>query len=182
MTFKPINLSAYTLPFPGQSKWPQSGLVRGYHLHPPRWWICVFDGGHGLVQPQDSVLGVVQQHGCKLLHQGNETRPASNPAPLVMNSDQGSQFTGQEWIGLLKQHGIQISMDGKGRALDNAFVERFWRSLKYEEVYRREYANYRDAQRHIEAYIDLYNHRRPHSSLDGSTPAEIHHAEQKRVA
>lgn len=107
---------------------------------------------------------------------------ASNPAPLVMNSDQGSQFTGQEWIGLLKQHGIQISMDGKGRALDNAFVERFWRSLKYEEVYRREYANYRDAQRHIEAYIDLYNHRRPHSSLDGSTPAEIHHADQKRAA
>ena len=107
---------------------------------------------------------------------------ASNPTPLVMNSDQGSQFTGQDWIGLLKQHRIRISMDGKGRALDNAFVERFWRSLKYEEGYRREYANYRDAQIHIQAYMQLYNYRRPHSALDGSTPAEIHHAHQKRAA
>ena len=66
---------------------------------------------------------------------------ASNPAPLVMNSDQGSQFTGQDWIGLLKQHRIRISMDGRGRAFDNIFVERLWRSLKYEEIYLNDYGS-----------------------------------------
>jgi putative transposase len=107
---------------------------------------------------------------------------ASNPTPWVMNTDQGSQFTGQQWTGLLQKRQIKISMDGKGRALDNVFVERFWRSLKYEEVYRREYEDYQDAKRHIKAYIKLYNHRRPHSGLGGKNPAEVHQMQSTLAA
>ena len=94
--------------------------------------------------------------------------------PEVFNTDQGCQFTSSEWIGALKGHGIRISMDGRGRALDNAFVERLWRSLKYEEVYRREYHGVADLRHHLGVYIEFYNHERPHSSLEGQTPAEIH--------
>lgn len=102
------------------------------------------------------------------------TAIALNGPPEVMNTDQGSQFTGDDWIGVLKSHHIKISMDGRGRALDNVFVERFWRTLKYEEVYRREYTGIADARRHIRAYIETYNTRRPHSSLDDRTPARVH--------
>ncbi len=94
--------------------------------------------------------------------------------PAVMNTDQGSQFTGDEWIRVLKQHGVKISMDGRGRALDNVFVERFWRTLKHEEVYRREYSGITHARKHLDHYIDTYNTRRPHSSLDDRTPARVH--------
>ncbi len=94
--------------------------------------------------------------------------------PKVFNTDQGCQFTSSEWTKALKSHDIRISMDGRGRALDNAFVERLWRSLKYEEVYRREYTSVADLQHHLGAYFEFYNHRRPHSSLEGLTPAEVH--------
>ena len=94
--------------------------------------------------------------------------------PEVMNTDQGSQFTGDDWITVLKNHDIKISMDGRGRALDNVFVERFWRTLKYEEVYRREYAGIADARKHLANYIEIYNTRRPHSSLNDRTPARVH--------
>ena len=94
--------------------------------------------------------------------------------PEIMNTDQGSQFTGDDWINVLKSHDIRISMDGRGRALDNVFVERFWRTLKYEEVYRREYAGIADAREHMGDYIETYNTRRPHSSLEDRTPARVH--------
>jgi putative transposase len=95
-------------------------------------------------------------------------------APEVMNTDQGSQFTGDDWITVLKAHRIRISMDGRGRALDNVFVERFWRTLKYEEVYRREYSGIANARKHLTDYIETYNTRRPHSSLNDRTPARVH--------
>lgn len=94
--------------------------------------------------------------------------------PEVMNTDQGSQFTGDDWISVWKSHHIKISMDGRGRALDNVFVERFWRTLKYEEVYRREYSGITDARRHIRSYIETYNTRCPHSSFEDRTPAQAH--------
>lgn len=94
--------------------------------------------------------------------------------PEIFNTDQGCQFTSEEWTTVLKAHGVKISMDGRGRALDNVFVERLWRSLKYEEVYRREYASLSDTRHHIGAYFKRYNERRPHSSLDGHTPSEAH--------
>lgn len=98
--------------------------------------------------------------------------------PDVFNSDQGSQFTSPEYIKLVGGAGVQVSMDGKGRATDNIFTERFWRSLKYEEVYLNEYASPREARRGIGSYIDFYNHERPHQALGYMTPAEAYFGEE----
>jgi putative transposase len=90
--------------------------------------------------------------------------------PDVFNTDQGSQFTGAAFTGVLIKNGIAISMDGKGAWRDNVFVERLWRSVKYEEVYLRAYDTASEARASIGRYFDFYNCRRPHSSLDGTTP------------
>ncbi len=91
-------------------------------------------------------------------------------SPEIFNADQGSQFTSFAFTGTLKQAGTKISMDGKGRWMDNVFIERLWRSLKYEEVYLKAYDSVSVACASIGRYLDLYNGRRPHSSLDGTTP------------
>ena len=102
--------------------------------------------------------------------------------PAVMNTDQGSQFTSDAWTGELERLAVAISMDGRGRALDNAFIERLWRSVKYEEVYLREYGDLPDSRRHLSVYFEFYNHRRPHSSLGDQTPAEAHGEPQRKEA
>lgn len=94
--------------------------------------------------------------------------------PRIQNSDQGVQFTSCEYVQLLQDKGIEISMSGKGRCWDNIFVERFWRSLKYEEVYLKEYQNTEEAYENIANYIELFNNERPHSSLNYRTPAEVY--------
>jgi len=91
-------------------------------------------------------------------------------APEIFNTDQGSQFTSMEFTGLLKQHGIRISMDGKGCWRDNVYVERLWRTIKYEEVYLHAYDAVAAAREGLDRYIRFYNQRRPHSALDGVTP------------
>lgn len=91
-------------------------------------------------------------------------------APEIFNTDQGSQFTSMEFTGLLKQHGIRISMDGKGCWRDNVYVERLWRTIKYEEVYLHAYDTVAAAREGLGRYIRFYNQRRPHSALDGVTP------------
>ena len=90
--------------------------------------------------------------------------------PDICNTDQGSQFTGAAFTGVLIKNGIAISMDGKGAWRDNIFVERLWRSIKYEEVYLHAYDSVSEARNSIGRYLDFYNGRRPHSSLDGATP------------
>ncbi len=90
--------------------------------------------------------------------------------PEIFNTDQGSQFTDHAFIAVLDKHGVRISMDGRGRWRDNVIVERFWRSIKYEEIYLHAYADGREATAGIGRYIGLYNNRRPHSSLEGQTP------------
>jgi putative transposase len=90
--------------------------------------------------------------------------------PDIFNTDQGSQFTSAELTGLLKTHDIKISMDGKGAWRDNVFVERLWRSIKYEEIYLHAYDSVRQARASIGRYLTFYNTKRPHSSLDGQTP------------
>jgi putative transposase len=90
--------------------------------------------------------------------------------PEIFNTDQGSQFTSTALTGMLIKSGIAISMDGKGAWRDNVFVERLWRSVKYEEVYLRAYDTVSEARASIGRYLEFYNRRRPHSSLDGSTP------------
>ena len=94
--------------------------------------------------------------------------------PEIMNTDQGSQFTSQAFTGLLKGNGIQISMDGKGAWRDNVFVERLWRSLKYEEVYLHAYDTVSAAKAGLDRYFRFYNNRRPHSSLDRQTPNQFY--------
>jgi putative transposase len=95
-------------------------------------------------------------------------------APQISNTDQGVQFTSASWIGLLTNHQIAISMDGRGRVFDNIFVERLWRSLKYEEVYLHEYQSVTDAWRAIDEYFRFYNEQRPHSSLENVPPAAVY--------
>ena len=97
-------------------------------------------------------------------------------SPEIFNTDQGSQFTSAEFIDVLKKRGIRISMDGKGAWRDNVFVERLWRSVKYEEVYLHAYETVSAARAGLARYIDFYNMRRPHSTLDGKTPDEFYFA------
>ena len=94
--------------------------------------------------------------------------------PDIFNTDQGSQFTSLEFTGLLKDHGIQISMDGTGCWRDNVFVERLWRSVKYEEVYLRAYDGVSAAHQGLERYLTFYNQKRPHRALDGHTPDGVY--------
>lgn len=101
--------------------------------------------------------------------------------PEIFNTDQGSQFTSAEFTGRLKQAGISISMDGRGRALDNIFVERLWRSVKYEEVYLNDYSCVPEAVARLDRYLRFYNTQRLHQSLSYRTPAEVHCGEGAKV-
>ena len=103
-------------------------------------------------------------------------------APEIFNTDQGSQFTSEEFTGLLKKHEIKISMDGKGRWLDNVFVERLWRSVKYEEVYLKAYDSVADARQSLEKYFTFYNQKRRHQSLDRQTPDRVYYQQAAREA
>jgi putative transposase len=94
--------------------------------------------------------------------------------PEIFNTDQGSQFTSTEWLAPLKAAGVAISMDGKGRWIDNVFIERLWRSVKYEDVYLREYADGHVAQHSLSKYFAFYNGRRLHETLDYCTPDEVY--------
>jgi putative transposase len=98
--------------------------------------------------------------------------------PEIFNTDQGSQFTSEAFTGMLLERGIQVSMDGKGRYTDNIFVERLWRSIKYEEVYLKAYQNGSEARTGIGSYLEFYNQQRPHQALDYRTPAEMYLSEQ----
>jgi putative transposase len=95
--------------------------------------------------------------------------------PEIFNTDQGSQFTSAAFTGRLEAAGVRVSMDGRGRWLDNVFIERLWRSLKYEEVYLKGYADGREARAGIAAWIAFYNGRRPHQALNDRTPIAVWH-------
>ena len=95
-------------------------------------------------------------------------------SPALMNTDQGSQFTSLAFTRYLSDNGIQISMDGKGALRDNVFVERLWRTVKYEHVYLHAYESTREAKSKIANYFNFYNQRRPHSTLDRQTPDQVY--------
>jgi putative transposase len=94
--------------------------------------------------------------------------------PDIFNTDQGVQFTGKAFTGTLKENDIKISMDGKGRWMDNVFIERLWRSVKYEEIYIKEYDSVAELVQSLKQYFNFYNFERPHQALDGKTPAELY--------
>jgi putative transposase len=97
------------------------------------------------------------------------------PKPEIFNTDQGSQYTAKAHVNILKKHNIKISMDGVGRATDNICIERFWRSIKYEEIYLNEYKNMKVLNKAIEKYMDSYNGKRLHSAIDYKTPNEVYY-------
>lgn len=97
-----------------------------------------------------------------------------NGNPEIINSDQGCQFTSEAWVNFLQDYAIKISMDGKGRCLDNIYIERLWRSLKYELVYLHSFDSVEQAKQAIKNYINFYNHQRPHQSLNYHTPNNIY--------
>jgi putative transposase len=99
--------------------------------------------------------------------------------PEIFNTDQGVQFTSREFTGRLQSAAVAISMDGRGRALDNVFVERLWRSVKYEEVYLKDYATGAECHAGLKAYLKFYCEERPHQSLDYRTPAEVYQDEAR---
>ena len=100
--------------------------------------------------------------------------------PAIWNSDQGSQFTSADFLAPLKQRGVAISMDGRGRAIDNVFIERLWRSLKYELIYPGDFASGAELFPALEKYFHFYNHQRPHQGLDYQTPADLYPHKSKR--
>jgi len=94
--------------------------------------------------------------------------------PEIFNTDQGSQFTSLKFVSILQAQNIKISMDSKGRALDNVFVERLWRTIKYEEVYLKDYRTVKEAHSSLKAYIKFYNEERPHQSLEYKVPLSVY--------
>jgi putative transposase len=102
--------------------------------------------------------------------------------PDIFNTDQGSQFTSHDFTDRLEDHGIDISMDGRGRVMDNIFIERLWRTVKYEEIYLKDYLDVQEAMTNLKSYFGFYNHERPHQALGYRTPAAIYfQARQKAV-
>ena len=154
----------------------------GHHLYPDGARLCLPDGGGRLVQPPGSGLaGVDHDEFCL---EAVEEAVAKHGRPEIFNTDQGSQFTSVDFTGLLLDNAIAISMDGRGAWRDNVFVERLWRSVKYEEVYLRAYDSVGEARTSIGRYLDFYNRKRPHSSLDARTPdrAYFEHLPQAAAA
>jgi putative transposase len=100
----------------------------------------------------------------------------SRGRPEIFNTDQGSQFTSREYTGRLEAAGVAVSRDGRGRALDNVFVERLWRSVKYEDIYIKDYEWVPDLESGLAAYFRFYDEERPHQSLDYRTPGEVYRA------
>jgi putative transposase len=108
-------------------------------------------------------------------------RALAQATPEIWNSDQGSHFTSPQYVLRLQRAGIQLSMDGKGRALDNIFTERLWRSVKYEEVYLHDYADPGEARQGLAIYFPFYNHDRPHQALGQVTPAQVYFGREARL-
>ena len=101
--------------------------------------------------------------------------------PTIWNSDQGSHFTSPQYLGLLEAAGVQISMDGKGRALDNIFIERLWRTVKYEDVYLHDYGTPREVRVGLGRYLTKYNVERPHMALEYHTPAAVYFGKEDQA-
>ena len=102
-----------------------------------------------------------------------ERAMAQHGVPEIFNTDQGCQLTSEAFIGMLEKAKVKISMDGKGRALDNVFIERLWRTVKHEEVYLRQYLSLVDAHAHLDSFFCFYNDERPHRNLGGFVPKEV---------
>ena len=152
----------------------EPGLGDGHHLHPDGAGLRLSRGRARLVLRRVLSWRLSITMEAAFCVETLEDALARHGKPEIFNTDQGSQFTGAAFTGVLADNGIAISMDGKGAWRDNVFVERLWRSVKYEEVYLRAYESVSEARSSIGRYLDFYNGRRPHSSLDGATPDQAY--------
>jgi hypothetical protein len=151
----------------------EPGLGSRHHLHPDWPRLPVSGGDHRLGEPSGVELAVVEQMDVSFCVSALEEALARFGKPEIFNTDQGSQFTSTAFTGTLAAAEIRISMDGRGRWMDNIFIERLWRSLKYEEVYLKGYADGFDAKAGIGSWIAFYNLRRPHQALANRTPMAV---------
>ena len=152
------------------------GLEFGHHLRADAAGVHVPDGGDRLVQPVRAVVAAVEYAGRCGSAWRRWTRRLKRGRPEIFNTDQGSQFTSREYTGRLEAAGVAVSRDGRGRALDNVFVERLWRSVKYEDIYIKDYERVPELESGLTAYFRFYDEERPHQSLDYRTPAEVYRA------
>ena len=152
-----------------------SGLVRGYHLYIPMrkgfLYLVVVMDWHSRKVLSWRLSNTMDADFCVA---ALEEALAKNGKPDIFNTDQGSQFTSFAFTNVLRENGIRISMDGRGRWLDNVFIERLWRSLKYECVYLNAFETGSEARAGIGRWIDFYNRLRPHTALGGITPDMCH--------
>jgi putative transposase len=139
--------------------------------------------GHGLLAEDQSVLGghaLTRYKGPPVRGVVELDEALSRGTPAVFNTDQGVQFTARAWTSRVERAGARVSMDGTGRCLDNVFVERLWRSVKYEYVYPSGPASVRALERGLCEYFGFYNEARVHQALEYRTPAQVHRAESRR--
>ena len=171
-------------PHPGHKKYPY--LLKGFKITRPNqvystdityirlkqgfvYLVAVIDWYSRYVISWRLSTTLDNQFCCEAL-----TEALDHGCPEIFNTDQGVQFTSENFTSILKDRKVKISMDGRGRALDNVFVERLWRNLKYEDVYRNDYQDVVDCYRHIKEYFRKYNEERLHEALDYQTPYEVH--------
>ena len=149
-------------------------MVRRCELHPDATGIFIFGSNNGLGEPKGFELAAQQSMEADFCVTALKEALAKYGKPGIFNTDQGSQFTSIEFTQTLLNAGVKISMDGKGRWVDNVMVERLWRSLKYDCVYRYAFETGSEARNGIGEWIKQYNEERPHSSLDDRTPHEAY--------
>ena len=149
--------------------------MHGHHLHPDGPQFCLSGGGDGLADPGSVVLETVQYNGHRVLRgRLSGGCQGGGRAPEIFNTDQGAQFTAHAFTKPLLAANIQISMDGRGRALDNIFIERFWRTIKYEDIYLKDYETVPALEIGLTDYFQFYNHQRLHQSLGYRSPADVY--------
>ncbi len=149
-------------------------LVLGYHLHPHGTRVLLPRGHHGLGKQKGALLAALEHLGYIILQEALEEAIALYGTPQIFNTDQGSQFTSDDFTDILKKHDIRISMDGQGRWMDNVFIERLWKSVKYEEIYLKAYSSIGEVRKGLTQWFDRYNRWRRHQGLDDRTPDEVY--------
>ena len=174
-----------TVPAPGHKIYPY--LLRGLDIHRPNQVWCSDITYIRLKRGFVFLTAVMDWHSRYVLSwevsvtmdegfcvSALERALRRHPHPEIFNTDQGAQYTGSAFTGVLKEHEIKISMDGKGRAMDNIMVERLWRTVKYDDIYLKDYETVEDLVAGLRSYFSYYNHERPHQSLGDKTPAEVY--------
>src|SRR5271155_4262233 len=150
-------------------------------LHPDGVRLPLSGGDHRLGQPGGSGMAAVEHQRCEFLRGALEEALLRFGKPRIFNSDQGSTFTAEAFTGKLVTAGVEISMDGRGRFMDNIFIERLWRSIKYEEVHLKAYADGCEARAGIGSWMTFYNFRRPHQAMNNQMPMAVWRAGIDRI-